>query len=585
MTEKTRLAFREEASREDDSWLTKEELAQCARADEAETFRSPVPTRHISNGEYMPIPQSDEQKRVEARIKELADDASKKLNVNRRRFLQGAGGLAASFVAMNEVHGPFFKVSKAEMYENAKGHSTSNGPPKDLFVFDDQMHVVRGTSESGGQTLRALAQGPSSGLPMNPFNPEGSPDELGDPWSVWNPDLVGRPLTQVEFQLIEWVKDVYLRSQTTIGLLSNVTAFSVVAPTGEERGGRSPEEARPFEILTAEQTVAIREFVNSVAGSRRCYAHGLFYTGKGNTDYLQEQIDKYQPDSWKGYNISRAAKVDFDPNSEMQQWRLDDEDVAYPSYEVIVRNLDRMKKERPGFNNICIHKGLVAADTPPDPKLGHPGDIRKAATDWPQLNFQIYHSCIKPSFFMYNALQDILSGRLREGVPDIAWTTEFAQIASEHSNVYAELGTTWASMIVTFPTVAAHVLGQLLKYMGSDHIVYGSDTPWYGAPQWQIDAFWRFQIPEELRDKWGYPKLTEKDKRNILGLNNGRLYGVDTAQKFNEVPEDFESQIPAELNKTLEYGESTADNFSRMRARYLAHGIQRNDTRYGWIRV
>jgi hypothetical protein len=224
--------------------------------------------------------------------------------------------------------------------------------------------------------------------------------------------------------------------------------------------------------------------------------------------------------------------------------------------------------------------------TPPDPKLGHPGDIPKAASDWPQLNFQIYHSCIKPSFFMYDALQDIQSGRLREGVPDIAWTTEFAQLAQGRSNVYAELGTTWASTIVTFPTVAAHVLGQLLKYMGSSNIVFGSDSPWYGTPQWQIEAFWRFQIPEELRQRWGYPELTEADKRMILGLNNARIYGlVPDDQRYNPVPEDFESLIPNDLKRTLEFPGFTADNFSRLREKYLAHGIQRNDTRYGWIRV
>jgi hypothetical protein len=64
-------------------------------------------------------------------------------------------------------------------------------------------------------------------------------------------------------------------------------------------------------------------------------------------------------------------------------------------------------------------------------------------------------------------------------------------------NVYAELGTTMASMIVTFPTVWAHLIGQLLYYMGEDNIAFGSDSLWYGGPQWQIDALWRFQIPDQ----------------------------------------------------------------------------------------
>ena len=96
-------------------------------------------------------------------------------------------------------------------------------------------------------------------------------------------------------------------------------------------------------------------------------------------------------------------------------------------------------------------------------------------------------------------------------------------------NIYAELGTTMASMIVTFPTVWAHLIGQLLHYMGHNQIVFGSDSLWYGGPQWQIEAFWRSQIPDNIREKWGYPQLTEGAKRQILGGNSARLYGLPPA--------------------------------------------------------
>ena len=72
-------------------------------------------------------------------------------------------------------------------------------------------------------------------------------------------------------------------------------------------------------------------------------------------------------------------------------------------------------------------------------------------------------------------------------------------------------------------------MGQLMKFMGPDRIVFGSDSVWYGSPQWQIDALWRFQIPEEMRKKYGYPEITENDKRKILGLNAAKLYGLDVA--------------------------------------------------------
>src|SRR5437867_12652620 len=98
---------------EDHGLRDAEQVAKCERADVAEPLRSPVPTRMISNGEYMPVPQTDQQRRVEARVEELAVEASQKLGISRRQFLAGSGGMAAALLAMNEVHGAFFNVSAA----------------------------------------------------------------------------------------------------------------------------------------------------------------------------------------------------------------------------------------------------------------------------------------------------------------------------------------------------------------------------------------------------------------------------------------------------------------------------------------
>ena len=100
-------------SREEDAWLSDDQLRRCDPA-EAEPFQAPVPTRMVSNGEYMPHPQTDQQRQVEARVKEIADSAAKKLGITRRRFLEGTGGLAASFLAMNEVYGATFDLKAAE---------------------------------------------------------------------------------------------------------------------------------------------------------------------------------------------------------------------------------------------------------------------------------------------------------------------------------------------------------------------------------------------------------------------------------------------------------------------------------------
>src|SRR5881409_3840048 len=84
---------------QDHGLLDEEQVARCERADIAEPVRSPIPTRMISNGEYMPVPQTQKQKRVEARLEQLADEASKKLGISRRNFLRSSGGTAAALLA------------------------------------------------------------------------------------------------------------------------------------------------------------------------------------------------------------------------------------------------------------------------------------------------------------------------------------------------------------------------------------------------------------------------------------------------------------------------------------------------------
>ena len=109
---------------EDDHGLLDEtQMARCIRADEIE-FKSPVPTRMISNGEYMPAMQTEKQARVEQRIGELADGASRKLSLDRRTFLAGSGGMAAAFVAMNEVPQPPLLENTATMRPFFFGAST-----------------------------------------------------------------------------------------------------------------------------------------------------------------------------------------------------------------------------------------------------------------------------------------------------------------------------------------------------------------------------------------------------------------------------------------------------------------------------
>jgi predicted TIM-barrel fold metal-dependent hydrolase len=615
----------------------------------------------VSNGEYMPHPQTEQQRHVEHRAKELADEASRRLGTSRRQFLAGTGGMAAAFIAMNEVFGKkFFNVRPVEMYETAAYEE--NGVPQDVFVFDDQTHIVR-TSTNSPQGLRALAQGPGpvsagAGFTSNPFNGKGGnpagADELGNPWTDWNPAQLGPgfppnpgPATTAlgEFHLGQYINRMYLQAQTSISIISNANIALFTPPGGGVPGpATNIADSLASEILTGYQTSACRDFINTLAGSRRAFAHAQIYPGVGNLkdpafgDYTQWQVEFCKPDSWKGYCVAFAASA-F-PGAEFTQWRLDDETLAYPTYAVINAN-KQMLREHPGFFNICIHKGLSASGTQPGganntPQFGNPDDLVKAATDWPQFNFIIYHSCIRPSFWVLQSLQDIenatgamppttLTDSDGHTVPNIRWSTQFAQIAAgkyvagaEPSstspasprrlrNIYAELGTTMASMIVTFPTVWSHLIGQLMYYMGSDHIVFGSDSLWYGGPQWQVEALWRFQIPDQIAEKWHYPQLTEHDKRQILGLNSARHYGLigreqlavgtpGSAYRQGNLANYANHVQPGSAIDTVLQGVGYPtpitpanlipnDNFTKLKQQRTESGAGHSNTRFGWMRT
>ena len=106
-----------------------------------------------------------------------------------------------------------------------------------------------------------------------------------------------------------------------------------------------------------------------------------------------------------------------------------------------------------------------------------------------------------------------------------------------NANVYAELGTTWR-FVMRDPTTAAHLLGKLLKHIGEDNVLWGTDAIWYGSPQDQIQAFRSFQIAPELIEAHGYPELTPSLKQKVFGLNGARVYGIDVPERRRKTESD-----------------------------------------------
>ena len=71
------------------------------------------------------------------------------------------------------------------------------------------------------------------------------------------------------------------------------------------------------------------------------------------------------------------------------------------------------------------------------------------------------------------------------------------------------------------------MLGKLLRALGPERILWGTDSIWYGSPQPLIDAFRAFCIPESMQEQFGYPALTRATKERILGRNARAVYDVD----------------------------------------------------------
>jgi hypothetical protein len=135
------------------------------------------------------------------------------------------------------------------------------------------------------------------------------------------------------------------------------------------------------------------------------------------------------------------------------------------------------------------------------------------------------------------------------------------------SNVYGELGTTFATCAVANPRMAAAVVGSLVNGLGADHVVWGSDSVWYGSPQWQIEAFRRLEIPDDMMKKQGWKtKLGDADskvKKMIFGENSAKLYNY---------------KVTAEVMEQL-----THDKLAMMKDVYQREGGERNNAFYGYI--
>ena len=160
------------------------------------------------------------------------------------------------------------------------------------------------------------------------------------------------------------------------------------------------------------------------------------------------------------------------------------------------------KAQELGVNLIGVHKGVPLGPQPIEHTRTF--DMDGAAANFPDINFVIFHV----------------------GLP---WLDEVLWQIVRFPNLYASIAAT-VNFISRQPRVFAEMLGKMMWWCGEDKILYGGEAPiWH--PQWALEAFWDFELPEDIVTERGYPQLTDQAKRKILGGNLARLHGIDVEAK------------------------------------------------------
>ena len=224
--------------------------------------------------------------------------------------------------------------------------------------------------------------------------------------------------------------------------------------------------------------------------------------------------------------------------------------------------------DRPGLKNVCIHKGLF----PPSVERQFPhlvgycnvNDVGQAAKDWPQLNFVIYHSAYRwvagPGGTASAAWDQLQRRAASTGSP--TWPTSRQQFGVK--NVYADLGQIFAHSNMAEPRVAAYMLGYMIKGMGADHVVWGTDSLWTGAPQWQIEALRRMEIPDDIQKKYG-------------------LAPMGAGQRAGEERDPRRQQRPPLRLHAEDAASLATDKLAYYKCIYEKHGSERTNLAYGYI--
>jgi uncharacterized protein len=508
-------------------------------------LKPPIQLGALSNGEIF-RGATPESERVTRLILEKADEGARRLGIDRREFLASSMGMATSLWALNLATGCGADPERSRDASAVASERDAGEVMRDPEELRDA--AVKRMKDGGARSDAGVGAAPprSDGggampeldggyydVPEDPTDPEQVCEKRIDPKSLFIFDVqthhvnranalydnflrgqsqftgscMGRGLMPtVCFGREEYVRLMFLESDTTVAVLSGLPAVD---------DANNP--------ITNNEIAEAKRLIDLIAdGSERLINHHMVLPNQMGASGVQAQLDAMERtlELYKKVGAWKCYPAWAPENTEQVAtggWFLDDPETGL---KVVQKGLEL------GVGTFCIHKGLPipAFST----KYNDPVDIGRVAKRFPEAKFIIYHS----SYGHNGYTEGAYTMGSRQGSNALI-TSLLENNIAPNANVYAELGTSW-QLVSTNPflgagNAAAHFIGKLLKYVGEDNVVWGTDSVWYGSPQSQIESFLAFQISESFQRMYGYPALTMAIKAKILGLNAARAYGIDVA--------------------------------------------------------
>ena len=194
---------------------------------------------------------------------QISAKAAKAQGLDLRSILRTRSGLAAALMALNDVFGPCYDVSAAEVQDQ---QAFDERWPKDQFIFDVQTHHV----DVSRKWYENTAEGKNITLFFRLLRPKARTLLEGL-------ELLNR---------VHYVKEIFGDSDTVMAVISGV-----------------PSRDWDKNPLPPDQMVATRAFVNGLAGSQRVLSHGLLRPNLGAREFeeMERQVKDLKIDAWKMY--------------------------------------------------------------------------------------------------------------------------------------------------------------------------------------------------------------------------------------------------------------------------------------------